>query len=219
MAAEPFARFFETFDVDSQRRGARQVAGAIATTLIWLVGTSAAEPPDGYYATVESTSASALRATLHAVIDDHTRFPYTSSATDTWDILTQADAHPDDATAILDLYRNASYPTVAGGNAHFNREHTWPSSYGFPTDHSSNYPYTDSHHVFLADSSYNSSRGNTAYRTCDATCTEKPTLLNAGAGGGSGTFPGNSSWRTGSGATGRWHTWTGRQGDVARALR
>ena len=43
-------------------------------------------------------------------------------------------------------------------------------------------------------------------------------MENGGAGGGSGTFPGNSNWRSGSGSTGRWQTWVGRQGDVARAL-
>ena len=56
----------------------------VAVLLMGMAATRAAEPPDGYYATVETTSAS----TLHAVIDDHTRFPYTSSATHTWDILT-----------------------------------------------------------------------------------------------------------------------------------
>ena len=60
----------------------------VAVLLMGMAATRAAEPPDGYYATVETTPASTLRATLHAVIDDHTRFPYTSSATHTWDILT-----------------------------------------------------------------------------------------------------------------------------------
>ena len=57
MAGNGFAAFLETFDADGRRRGARQVAGAIATARIWLAGTSAAEPPDGYYARVETTSA------------------------------------------------------------------------------------------------------------------------------------------------------------------
>jgi hypothetical protein len=37
-----------------------------------------------------------------------------------------------------------------------------------------------------------------------------------------GEYPGDSNWRTGSGPTGSWETWTGdlggRRGDVARAL-
>ena len=186
--------------------------------LVGPVARSEGQPPADYYDTIDASSASTLRTTVHAVIDDHTRFPYTSSATDTWDILTQADQDPDDASHVLDVYMNASYPTVAGGNANYNREHTWPSSYGFPNDNSTNYPFTDTHALFLADSGYNSSRGNTLYRQCDASCAEKTTMLNGGAGGGSGTFPGNSNWRTGSGAPGQWRTWIGRQGDVARAL-
>lgn len=42
-----------------------------------------AAPPAGYYATVDTSNPFALATTLHDVIDDHTRFPYTSSATDT----------------------------------------------------------------------------------------------------------------------------------------
>ena len=100
----------------------------------------------------------------------------------------------------------------------FDREHSWPKSYGFPLDNLSNYPYTDCHHLFAAYSSYNASRSNLPYDTCDGTCTEKPTEYNNGQGGGSGTYPGNSNWRTGSGSTGKWETWIGRRGDVARAL-
>ena len=59
------------------------------TALIALLGgvgpvlTALADPPDGYYATVDATNSTTLRGTLHAVIDDHLRFPYTSGATDT----------------------------------------------------------------------------------------------------------------------------------------
>ena len=47
------------------------------------------EIPAGYYDSVNQTSAALLRSTLHDVIDDHTKFPYTSTKTDTWDILDQ----------------------------------------------------------------------------------------------------------------------------------
>jgi multicomponent K+:H+ antiporter subunit F len=52
--------------------------------------TFAAAPP-GYYDSVDASTPALLRSTLHAVIDDHTRFPYTASSTDTWDILNLAD--------------------------------------------------------------------------------------------------------------------------------
>lgn len=177
-----------------------------------------AEPPPGYYDSVDSTTQAGLRSTLHAVIDDHIRFPYTSSNTDTWNVLELADEDPEDPGSILDVYRNASYPKVGGGNDNYNREHSWPNSYGFPDDGSSNYPYTDCHALFLSDDSYNSSRGNNPYRTCASGCDERATEENNGQGGGTGVYPGNSNWRTGSGATGSWETWIGRRGNVARAL-
>lgn len=187
--------------------------------ILWLCSASVlADPPPGYYQSVDLSNPAALRSTLHAVIDDHIRFPYTSNGTDTWDILEAADEDPTEPSFILDLYRNASYPKAGGGNSNYTREHTWPNSYGFPNDNSTNYPYTDCHALFLADGGYNSSRGNNPYRTCSAACTEKTTVANHGRGGGSGIYPGNSSWRTGSGPAGIWETWSGRRGDVARAL-
>jgi endonuclease I len=177
-----------------------------------------AAPPPGYYDTVDAANAAALRATLHDVIDDHQRFPYTSASTDTWNVLELADEDPANAGNILDVYRNASYQKVGGGNTNYNREHSWPKSYGFPTDNSGNYPYTDCHHLFLVDSGYNSSRNNKPYRFCNAACIENVTLVNNGQGGGSGVYPGNSNWTSGSFTAGTWETWIGRRGDVARAL-
>ena len=158
----------------------------------------------GYYNSVDTSNATLLRLTLHEVIDDHTRYPYTSTATDTWDILEPADEDPNNASNILDVYQNASFPKAGGGNANYQREHTWPSSYGFPNDNSTNYPFTDAHHLFLAYGSYNASRSNLPYATCNPACTDKTTEVNNGKGGGSGTYPGNSNWRTGSGSSGTW---------------
>ncbi|MCQ6513241.1 hypothetical protein NPN18_26095, partial [Vibrio parahaemolyticus] len=81
---------------------------------------------------VNTTSASALRSSLHAIIDDHTRFPYTASTTDTWDILDRADQDPLNSGRILDVYKNAVYTKAGGGNNFYNREHSWPKSLGFP---------------------------------------------------------------------------------------
>ena len=170
------------------------------------------------FSTVDPTTQASIRETLHEVIDDHTKIPYTSSSTDTWDVLELADQDPVSSTSILDVYKNATYAKFGAGNNFYNREHTWPNSYGFPDDGASNYPYTDCHALFLSDSSDNSSRGNNPYRTCSGFCTERPTNLNHGRGGGIGVYPGNSNWRMGSGSTGTWETWIGRRGDVARAL-
>ena len=192
----------------------------IVTACLLAFSTAAlrADPPDGYYDPIDATNSTTLRTTLHAVIDDHTRFPYTSPNTDTWDILNLADEDPNNSGRILDVYRNASYPKISGGTRDYNREHTWPKSYGFPDDGSNNYPFTDCHMLFLCDGSYNSSRSNNPFRNCNAGCTERTTLANNGQGGGSGEYPGNSNWRTGQGPSGTWETWIGRRGDVARAL-
>lgn len=185
-----------------------------ALFMLFTVNSASAAIPSGYYDSVDTSNADSLRDSLHAIIDDHQRFPYTSSATDTWDILEAADEDPDNSNNIIDIYKNESYTKEGGGNSNYNREHTWPKSYGFPDDGSSNYPYTDAHHLFLANSGYNSSRSNKPYADCDSGCSEKVTS-SANSRGGSST---ESNWTTGSGATGSWQTWSERKGDTARAL-
>jgi endonuclease I len=168
----------------------------------------------GYYAGVVTGSASALRSSLHPVIDDHTRFPYTASTTDTWDVLNVADQDPLNASRILDVYRNSSYAKVAGGNDFYNREHTWPNSLGFPVDGSTNYPYTDLHMLMASDIGYNSARSNKPYDNCPSGCTEYATTAYNGRGGGSGVYPGNSNWTNAS----VFEVWNGMKGNVARAM-
>ncbi|MFQ5424128.1 MAG: endonuclease I family protein [Phycisphaerae bacterium] len=184
---------------------------------VFVEGPAAAVPPVGYYDSVDATNASTLRVTLHNVIHDHTRFPYTSSSTDTWDILELAQQDPGNSNRIIDVYRNRSHAKIGGGVGPYNREHSWPKSYGFRNNNSSNYPYTDCFHLFLCDSGYNSSRSNKPYRNCNAGCTEKVTDATNGQGGGSGIYPGNSNWTSGSFTQGTWETWVGRRGDIARA--
>ena len=191
------------------------VTAALAIT---PAGLCPAQAPPGYYASVVTTSPSLLRSTLHDVIDDHTRFPYTASSTDTWDILELADQHPTIASQILDLYKNAAYPKQGGGNSLYNREHTWPNSYGFPNDGPDNYAYTDCHQLFLCDIAYNGARDRRPFDFGNATWTRYATDVNAGQGGGTSAYPGNSNWRTASSSPGGWEVWSARKGDVARAL-
>ncbi len=171
--------------------------------------------PAGYYDTVNEASAATLRSTLHDVIDDHTRIPYTSTATDTWNVLELADEDPNNSSNILDVYLNESYTKHGAGNNDYNREHVWAKSYGFPNDGSTNYPYTDCHHLFLCNDSYNSSRGNKPFSTVGGTgTTEKVTVVNNSVGGGSGTYPGWSGWYDST----YWEVWWDRRGDIARAM-
>lgn len=169
---------------------------------------------DAYYAGVDASSPAALRASVHALIKASTKIPYSASTTDTWNALDFADEDPLDSHSILDVYRNVSYPKAAGGNNYYNREHTWPNSYGFSDDGPSNFAYTDLHMLMLSDIGYNSARSNKPYGNCTASCTEYPTVAHNGRGGGSGTFPGNSNWTDGR----IWQTWRGMKGNVARAV-
>jgi len=183
------------------------------------IGSAIAQPAADYYASADTSSAAALRKSLHEIIDDHRRFPYTSSATDTWDVLEIADEDQDKSGHIITIYRNASFDRQGGGNNLYNREHTWPKSYGFPDNGPDlNYPYTDMHHLFLADTDYNYSRSNKPYDNCDVNCQEEVTQTNNQRGGLLSGYPGDSSWTDGEYTDGRWETWVGRRGDVARAL-
>ena len=190
--------------------GRRPASLFLAGCLVVLFGSiAAADPPAGYYDGVDTSSPEALRATLHAVIRVSVKIPYTASSTDTWDVLEQADQDPLNPSRILDVYRNRSYVKHGGGNTEYNREHTWPKSYGFPDDGYDNRPYTDCHHLFLCDIGYNSDRGNRVYDWCAGGCTVRPADAYAGQSGDN---------LMGGGSPGVWETWAGRCGDVARAL-
>ena len=169
-----------------------------------------ADPPDGYYDSADTSTPEALRSTVHQIIDGHTKIPYTSSSTDTWDVLNQADVDPSNSSRILDLYQNRSFNKHSGGNNDYNREHTWPKSYGFPDDGYSNKPYTDCHHLFLCDIGYNGDRGSRIFDNCDFGCSSRNTDYNQGRSG--------TNYYKDSSPIGIWETWDGRKGDVARAL-
>lgn len=172
--------------------------------IVLCAAAALAAPPAGYYDSVDLTSPATLRQTVHNVIDGHTRYPYTSSSTDTWDILEDADEDPYNSSRILDLYRNRVYTKIGGGTGPYNREHSWPNSYGFSS--SGDTPYTDCHHLFLCDTDYNGYRGNLPFGDCTSGCTSRVTDFYDGR---SGTNYHN---------TAVWETWDGRKGDVARAM-
>ncbi len=176
---------------------------------IGLLSPLPGQAPPGYYDPATGLSGNALKNAVHGIIDDHVRFPYTSGATDTWDILSLAHEDPSNPNNILTVYRNASRPKLDHTSATgWNREHTWPSSYGFTNDGGCNYPFSDCHLLMPADWGYNSSRSNRVFDACLNSCTSYP-VDNA---------PGEVNLGTGNGNTGSWETWNQRRGDVARAI-
>ncbi len=184
-------------------------------------GISCAPAPASYYATVDTSSPAALRASLHAVIDDHVRFPYTSSSTDTWDILNDADENPANPSTVLDLYKNTTFPKGCSGSCAWNREHTWAKSFGFQTESgSAATPYTDTHHLRATDNTYNSSRSNLPHGMCTSGCTTFATDVNNGYGGSGQVNRGTGgSIACTTPSTGQvWETWDHRKGDVARSI-
>jgi endonuclease I len=183
---------------------------------------------DDYYARVNTTSAPQLRCSLHQTIRGHTVYPYSGSGTSTWSILEIADEDPNDSGRILDVYRNRSYArgddrAGTGSGLTYNREHTWPNSLGFGSATGDlglpNAPYTDTHMLYLSDTTYNADRGNKPYADCASGCGERVTEANDGRGGGSGVYPGNSNWvQSPDGNAGSFQPWVARKGDVARAV-
>ncbi len=183
-----------------------------------------------YYARVNTSSASQLRCSLHETIKGHTVYPYSGGTTNTWSILEIADEDPNNAGRILDAYRNRSYLKSSeragtGTGLTYNREHTWPNSLGFGSTTGDkglpNAPYTDTHMLYLTDATWNADRGNKPYADCAPAggCGERITEANAGFGGGSGVYPGNSNWVKGpDGNGGSFQAWGHRKGDMARAV-
>ncbi len=177
---------------------------------LFYAQTILADPPEDYYDTVDQSTPETLRLTIHSIIDGHTKIPYTSSSTDTWNVLELADEDPYNSGRILDVYQNRTFNKHGAGNNDYNREHSWPKSYGFPIDGSSNKPYSDCHHLFLCDIGYNSDRSNRVYDECISSCTSRA----------ADDYDGQSGVNLTKDATpmGIWETWIGRRGDVARAM-
>ncbi len=185
---------------------------------VLLVWTALAQPPAGYWAEVNTTDAETLRETIHETIRGHTRIGYNSGAN--WPVLEEADTDPTNPDNILDIYKNESVPKVGGGSSTYNREHVWPRSLGIPTESGlGRYPFSDLHSIYLCDAAYNTARSNHPFRNVTLLPRDEfPTDENAGMGGGSGVYPGNSNWRGQVAGRTYWQVWEGRKGDAARAI-
>ena len=128
--------------------------------------------PQDYYAEAINLAGDDLKEALHQIIANHIPYPYTSSSTDTWDILQDSDQDPENNNNILLVYTNRSqdkgyrdgsgnYSQYENGNGtqsnSWNREHIWPKSHGFPNP--DDIAYRDVHNLKPCDRSVNASRG------------------------------------------------------------
>ena len=128
--------------------------------------------PQDYYAEAVNLAGDDLKEALHQIIANHIPYPYTSSSTDTWDILQDSDQDPENNNNIILVYTNRSqdkgyrdgsgnYSQYENGNGtqsnSWNREHVWPKSHGFPNQ--DDIAYRDVHNLKPCDRSVNASRG------------------------------------------------------------
>ncbi|TVZ41901.1 serine protease [Alteromonadaceae bacterium 2753L.S.0a.02] len=116
-----------------------------------------------YYADAIGLSGNALRSALHEIsARNHSRMTYSQ----VWSALKYTDEDPNNSNNVILLYtgRSQAKSFNSSGNSDpdaWNREHTWPKSHGFPS--SSDWAYTDIHHLRPADASVNSTRSNKDY--------------------------------------------------------
>jgi endonuclease I len=115
--------------------------------------------PEGYYDRTDGLQGEELKEALYQIIKDHTDYPYTSSSTDTWDILKESDRDPDNSDNVILIYTGWSVNAAQEYNngSGWSREHIWAKSHGFPSE--SEDAYRDAHHLRPCDISVNSSRG------------------------------------------------------------
>jgi len=124
-----------------------------------------------YYQNALGLRDDSLRTALHDIIDNHNTFPYTSSGTDTRDILKDTDRDPNNSDNVILLYsgRSVDADQEYNNGAGWNREHVWTKSRGnFGTSQGAG---TDAHHLRPCDISVNSVRGNRNFDDC-ASCVD-----------------------------------------------
>jgi len=134
-----------------------------------------------YYSSIDfGQSGEALKSDLTTLISNHTEFPYSSSSTDTWDILQESDilsgdnvlliyGYDDtDSNPITDRLRDKDDLCNFSGSCvgYWNREHVYPKSLATPdleTDSAG--AGTDLHNLRAADSQMNSTRNNSEFES------------------------------------------------------
>ena len=136
-------------------------AGELKKTLfILIMNLMYAQIPSGYYDNASGLDDDALKSALNNIIDGHTEFPYSSSGTDTWDILKISDRDPNNSDNVICVYTQYSMNAddEYDGGSGWSREHVWAKSHGdFGTSTGTG---TDLHNLKPEDVSVNSTRNN-----------------------------------------------------------
>ena len=162
--------------------------------------------PAGYYATAEGKTGTTLLTALHAIVDGHRSFDYTTARDSLYAVVDD----PDDDDIIIDLYSGraavvSSRSTAATAN--FNAEHTWPRSRGADIAYPAG---TDLHMLMTADEVANGKRLNYPFGMVTGTVLwESPVVA--------GTTERSRQGYNASGAI-VFEPRASRRGDIARAL-
>ena len=136
-----------------------------------------------YYSNIDfGQSGETLKTALTNLISGHTEYPYSSTNTDTWDILQQSDifsvdnvlliyGYSDtDSNSITDRLRDKDDECSFSGscNGYWNREHVYPKSLADPVLIGSGASVgagSDLHNLRAADAQMNSTRNNNLFET------------------------------------------------------
>lgn len=127
------------------------------------------QAPPGYYSGADGLSGTALRNSLHSIIDDHDVLPVTSGSTDTRDAIDFLQQDPSDSSRVILVYSGYSVSKSSWPN--YNREHIWPVSLG-PS--SGTVPHTDMFALYGCDADVNATRGNLYFDDCSGGCSSHP---------------------------------------------
>jgi len=134
---------------------------ALLTFVLSLFGfASFTQIPEGYYNSAAGLSGESLKTALYHIIKGHIEFPYTSTSTDTWDILKETDKDTTNPENIILFYSGWSVNAAQeyNNNTGWSREHVWAKSHGdFGTELGAG---TDVHHIRPEDISVNNARNN-----------------------------------------------------------
>lgn len=153
--------------------------------------TTGANIPAGYYDSISGLTGEELKAALNDIITNHTEYPYTSSSeTDVWDILREADEDPNNPDNVILFYSGFSWPKECQDTqtppsycemeidgelkvVEWNREHIWSKSRGdFEIKEGTTSvldmgAHTDGHHLVAAESRMNSKKNNRLFEDCN----------------------------------------------------
>lgn len=138
--------------------------------------------PDGYYDGIDGLTGQDLIDALNLIITDHVEYPYTSTATDVWDILREADEDPNNPDNIIMFYTGVSHPKDCQDTTYppsfceadlygelklteWNREHIWSKSRGDFSDDGTA-AHNDTHHLVAAERTMNSTKNNRYFEDC-----------------------------------------------------